>query len=141
MRTGRGQKHWLRSNEVKLIRGESQIETCSNLTAGWGQEADPESSFVLESWNTNPNYTINPCSAIYSKCVHSNVSLGNSISSFIQTFKPLRVLVCEKCIVYCADRIRCFPGKNVTRKHNTSQETHSRQHADFSNTNITPAGS
>lgn len=51
----------------------------------------------------------------------SNVSvlimrLGNTIKSPSQTFTVLRVLVCENLIVYCADRIRCFPGKRHSQE-------------------------
>lgn len=34
----------------------------------------------------------------------------------VQTFTVLRVLVCENRIVYCAGRIRCFPGKRRSQE-------------------------
>lgn len=43
-------------------------------------------------------------------------SLGNSINSQVQIFTVLRVLVCENRIVYCAGRIRCFPGKRRSQE-------------------------
>lgn len=33
-----------------------------------------------------------------------------------QTFTVLRVLLCENLIVYCVDRIRCFPGKGHSQE-------------------------
>lgn len=58
---------------------------------------------------------------IYLFTLPSNVSvlimrLGNTIKSPSQTFTVLRVLVCENLIVYCADRIRCFPGKRHSQE-------------------------
>lgn len=41
---------------------------------------------------------------------------GSTINSPSQTFTVLRVLVCENLIVYCADRIRCFPGKRHSQE-------------------------
>ena len=53
----------------------------------------------------------------------------------VQAFTVSRVLVCENCIVYCADRIRCFPGKRRSQEepHFTGKHT-----ADSVQTLLTP---
>lgn len=68
----------------------------------------------------------------------SQARLGNGVNFQVQTFMVLRVPVCENCIVYCADRIRSFPGK---RRSQEVQDFTGKHAADFANTKSRPAGS